>query len=168
MSRHHSGIYICSADNEVGNPARAEIDLKVLCKFSYLLKKILVHILVSKKTSFPVKLNRKISWILINGHSDKEQIEYCQSMMDAWESVLIKRGDHIAEILTCPTKANLSLSLIISVLSKLSGWPRFLLFAGACCEKYCVTSVSTLFCYKFWLSNNRLQTRRVNQGNFFI
>ena len=38
VSRHHSGIYICSADNEVGNPARAEIDLKVLCKFSYLLK----------------------------------------------------------------------------------------------------------------------------------
>ena len=35
VSRHHSGIYICSADNEVGNPARAEIDLKVLCKFSY-------------------------------------------------------------------------------------------------------------------------------------
>lgn len=30
VSRHHSGIYICSADNEVGNPARAEIDLKVL------------------------------------------------------------------------------------------------------------------------------------------
>ena len=56
-------------------------------------------------------VNRKISWILINGHSDKEQIEYCQSMMDAWESVLRKRGDHIAEILTCPTKANLSLSL---------------------------------------------------------
>ena len=27
VSRHHSGIYICSADNEVGNPARAEIDL---------------------------------------------------------------------------------------------------------------------------------------------
>jgi len=30
VSRHHSGIYICTADNEVGNPARAEIDLKVL------------------------------------------------------------------------------------------------------------------------------------------
>jgi len=30
VSRHHSGIYVCSADNEVGNPARAEIDLKVL------------------------------------------------------------------------------------------------------------------------------------------
>ena len=35
VSRHHSGIYICTADNEVGSPARAEIDLKVLCKFSH-------------------------------------------------------------------------------------------------------------------------------------
>ena len=43
VSRHHSGIYICSADNEVGNPARAEIDLKVLCKFSYLYKVLFTH-----------------------------------------------------------------------------------------------------------------------------
>ena len=35
VSRHHSGIYICTADNEVGRPAKAEIDLKVLCKFSH-------------------------------------------------------------------------------------------------------------------------------------
>ena len=38
VSRHHSGIYVCTADNEVGNPARAEIDLKVLCKFLYFFK----------------------------------------------------------------------------------------------------------------------------------
>jgi len=30
VSRHHSGIYICTADNQVGSPAKAEIDLKVL------------------------------------------------------------------------------------------------------------------------------------------
>uniref|UniRef100_A0A0K2SXN7 Ig-like domain-containing protein n=1 Tax=Lepeophtheirus salmonis TaxID=72036 RepID=A0A0K2SXN7_LEPSM len=30
VSRHHSGIYSCTADNKVGEPARAEIDLKVL------------------------------------------------------------------------------------------------------------------------------------------
>eukprot|EP00093_Oithona_nana_P010757 10757.XXX_265016_286838_1 [CDS] Oithona nana genome sequencing. len=30
VSRHHSGIYVCTADNDVGTPARAEIDLKVL------------------------------------------------------------------------------------------------------------------------------------------
>jgi hypothetical protein len=36
VSRHHSGIYICTADNQVGSPASAEIDLKVLCKFFYL------------------------------------------------------------------------------------------------------------------------------------
>ena len=37
VSRHHSGIYVCTADNDVGTPARAEIDLKVLCKFFQLL-----------------------------------------------------------------------------------------------------------------------------------
>ena len=35
VSRHHSGIYICTADNQVGSPAKAEIDLKVLCKFLF-------------------------------------------------------------------------------------------------------------------------------------
>jgi len=30
VSRHHSGIYVCTADNQVGSPASAEIDLKVL------------------------------------------------------------------------------------------------------------------------------------------
>ena len=41
VSRHHSGIYVCTADNDVGSPARAEIDLKVLCKFffSYIINK---------------------------------------------------------------------------------------------------------------------------------
>ena len=38
VSRHHSGIYVCTADNQVGSPARAEIDLKVLCKFSHFKK----------------------------------------------------------------------------------------------------------------------------------
>ena len=34
VNRHHSGFYMCTADNNVGQPATAEIDLKVLCKFS--------------------------------------------------------------------------------------------------------------------------------------
>ena len=38
VSRHHSGIYVCTADNQVGSPASAEIDLKVLCKFSHFKK----------------------------------------------------------------------------------------------------------------------------------
>ena len=32
VTRHHTGIYTCTADNGVGRPASAEIDLKVLCK----------------------------------------------------------------------------------------------------------------------------------------
>ena len=33
VTRHHSGIYMCTADNQVGQPDTAEIDLKVLCKY---------------------------------------------------------------------------------------------------------------------------------------
>ena len=32
VNRHHTGIYTCTADNDVGQPAAADIDLKVLCK----------------------------------------------------------------------------------------------------------------------------------------
>ena len=32
VTRHHSGIYTCTANNNVGQPDTAEIDLKVLCK----------------------------------------------------------------------------------------------------------------------------------------
>jgi hypothetical protein len=32
LSRHHSGAYICSASNGVGQTASAEINLKVLCE----------------------------------------------------------------------------------------------------------------------------------------
>ena len=33
VSRHHSGLYICTAVNGVGQPSKAEIDLQVLCKY---------------------------------------------------------------------------------------------------------------------------------------
>ena len=32
VSRHHTGVYTCTADNGVGQPASADIDLKVLCE----------------------------------------------------------------------------------------------------------------------------------------
>ena len=32
VTRHHSGIYLCTGDNKVGRPDTAQIDLKVLCK----------------------------------------------------------------------------------------------------------------------------------------
>ena len=32
LNRHHSGSYICTASNGVGQAASAEINLKVLCK----------------------------------------------------------------------------------------------------------------------------------------
>ena len=32
VSRHHSGVYECEADNGVGRPVVAEISLNVLCK----------------------------------------------------------------------------------------------------------------------------------------
>ena len=33
VSRHHTGLYICTAENGVGHPSAAEIDLQVLCKY---------------------------------------------------------------------------------------------------------------------------------------
>ena len=32
VSRHNTGVYTCTADNGVGQPASADIDLKVLCE----------------------------------------------------------------------------------------------------------------------------------------
>ena len=32
VSRHHKGFYVCSAENGVGQKARAEINLHVLCR----------------------------------------------------------------------------------------------------------------------------------------
>ena len=32
VSRHHTGLYICTADNGVGHPSHANIDLQVLCE----------------------------------------------------------------------------------------------------------------------------------------
>jgi hypothetical protein len=32
VTRHHTGVYTCTANNDVGQPATAEIDLKVLCE----------------------------------------------------------------------------------------------------------------------------------------
>ena len=32
VSRHHQGLYVCSAGNGVGQMARAEINLHVLCR----------------------------------------------------------------------------------------------------------------------------------------
>ena len=32
VSRHHAGDYECKAENQVGEPAAARIDLKVLCE----------------------------------------------------------------------------------------------------------------------------------------
>ena len=53
VSRHHSGIYVCTADNDVGSPARAEIDLKVLCKFfrSIIRKEIVAENFFSSKNT---------------------------------------------------------------------------------------------------------------------
>ncbi len=35
LSRHHSGTYICTASNGVGQSASSEINLKVLCKYLF-------------------------------------------------------------------------------------------------------------------------------------
>ena len=32
VTRHHAGTYTCTANNNVGKPHTAEIDLRVLCK----------------------------------------------------------------------------------------------------------------------------------------
>ena len=32
VTRHHAGTYTCTANNDVGQPHTAEIDLRVLCK----------------------------------------------------------------------------------------------------------------------------------------
>ena len=69
VTRHHSGIYICTADNEVGTPARAEIDLKVLCKF------LLFHLLPAK-------------WIYIKStFSDQPEIEVDQTWIPTGEGI---------------------------------------------------------------------------------
>ena len=52
-----------------------------------------------------------INWILINGHSDQDQMTYCTSMINEWKSVLTKRGDTLDKIITCPTKAELNVAL---------------------------------------------------------
>lgn len=35
VTRHHSGLYECQADNGVGATVKAETKLKILCKLSY-------------------------------------------------------------------------------------------------------------------------------------
>ena len=54
-----------------------------------------------------VGLNTSISWIIINGHSDKNQIDYCNSMTEQWEKLLTNRGDSVDTIALCPTKCEL-------------------------------------------------------------
>ena len=50
------------------------------------------------------ELKTSISWIIINGHSDKDQVDYCNSMTKQWEKLLNSRGDSVETILLCPTK----------------------------------------------------------------
>ena len=52
-----------------------------------------------------------ISWIIVNGHSDKAQVDYCTSMVSQWKTVLTQRGDTAETTLLCPTKMEMSLAL---------------------------------------------------------
>ena len=44
------------------------------------------------------ELKTSISWIIINGHSDKNQVDYCNSMTEQWEKLLKNRGDSVETI----------------------------------------------------------------------
>ena len=46
VSRHHTGVYTCTADNGVGQPASADIDLKVLCEYKMFIQEQLIQKLV--------------------------------------------------------------------------------------------------------------------------
>jgi len=52
-----------------------------------------------------------MKWLLVNGHSDPEQVDYCESMVKAWRQALTQRGDTVAAELFCPTKALFSETL---------------------------------------------------------
>ena len=81
VSRHHSGIYVCTADNQVGSPASAEIDLKVLCKFSHFKK--ITRWLDCFDSSKELFLN-SLSALLI---SDPPEIEVDQSWIPNEEGI---------------------------------------------------------------------------------
>jgi hypothetical protein len=48
-----------------------------------------------------------IRWLVFNGHSDANQVEYCRSMVERWQTTLIERGDEVLSCLECPTRMEL-------------------------------------------------------------
>eukprot|EP00939_MAST-03C_sp_MAST-3C-sp1_P003820 g3820.t1 len=56
------------------------------------------------RTCFGTGDDESIRWLLVNGHSDKDQIEYCGAMMKRWDTVLSDRGDSVVARLNCPSK----------------------------------------------------------------
>ena len=48
-----------------------------------------------------------IRWLVFNGHSDANQVEYCQAMVEQWQTTLIQRGDEVLSCLECPTRGEL-------------------------------------------------------------
>ena len=52
-----------------------------------------------------------IKWLIVNGHSDPEQVEYCENMVNQWQSTLSHRGDTVVNQLSCPTKSEFSSAL---------------------------------------------------------
>ena len=79
VSRHHSGIYICTADNQVGSPAKAEIDLKVLCKFLFF------HPSIKKDNKKKADYNFQKGGSVLLLHTDVK--DFCnQALERVWDS----------------------------------------------------------------------------------
>lgn len=47
MDRHKGGVYICTANNGVGQPASSQVILHVLCKYANEMKKANVWIVIT-------------------------------------------------------------------------------------------------------------------------
>uniref|UniRef100_A0A0G4H1S4 Uncharacterized protein n=1 Tax=Chromera velia CCMP2878 TaxID=1169474 RepID=A0A0G4H1S4_9ALVE len=59
----------------------------------------------------PPERKPKTIWVLINGHSDPEQVEYCQAMVEEWGDKLESRGDKVLDSLNCPSKVEIKRTL---------------------------------------------------------